>query len=169
MCKLLCSPGQGPVPWPPPARPCPPQCSVAAASSSADHPLHPYSCCPRPGPLANLLCLHLSFDLLVIPGGFKTEDGWQPSLWNSFLGRPVSSAWSMGHRSGPWSPACSWHHCELFWVPPAGPLTQTSLKWPYLARGPRAVCLRLAEPWWEGALGLTGGLSLCGGLHGASR
>ena len=146
-----------------------PTVQCGCSSSSADHPSTPTPAAPGLGLWPTCCALHLSFDLLVIPGGFKAGDGWQPSLWNFFLGRPVSSAWSMGHHSGPWFPACSWHHCELFWVPPAGPLTQTSLKWPYLAQGPRAVCLRLAEPWWEGALGLTGGLSLCGGLHRASR
>ena len=140
MCKLLCSPGQGPVPWPPSAQPCVPQCSVAAVPRPLTTPSTPTPAAPGLGLWAICSALHLSFDLLVIPGGFKAADGWQPSLWNSFLGRPVSSAWSMGHYSGPWFPACSWHHCELFWVPPAGPLTQTSLKWPYLAQGPRAVC-----------------------------
>lgn len=118
-------------------------------------PSTPTSAAPGLGLWPACCALHLSFDLLGIPGGFKTGDGRQPSFRNSFLGCPVSSAWSMGHRSGPWSPTSSWHHCELFWVLSAGPMTQTSLKWPHPAQGLCAVCLRLAEPRWEGAPGLT--------------
>ena len=40
--------------------------------------------------------------------------------------------------------------CDLL-----APVTQASLKWLYPAQGLCAVCLRLAEPRWEGAQDLT--------------